>query len=224
MAANGGSGLKRRATTKAAKPRERTPRKTVDKSTREAILEAALEAFARDGFDGASLPKIAELAQIGHPLIHYHFRYKENLWRETVEYAFGGLLAEAATIEVASRSLSPLDQLRVTIQSFTQFAARYPSHFALIMAETRANSERLTWLRKNYTDVFNGYLKRILEAAIKQKLIKKVTIDHLYFIVMGAMVLYFSLNSTLPRNADMGSLADQHAKWVTEVILDGIAI
>src|SRR6266404_806186 len=95
-----------------------------DPGTKNEILEAALLAFARDGFDGASLPKIAEIANVAHPLIHYYFGSKDNLWRETVDYAFGGLVAEAAAVEAASRGLSPLHRLRVMIQAFAQFAAQ----------------------------------------------------------------------------------------------------
>ena len=108
-----------------------------------------MTALARDGFDGASLPKIAAIANIADPLIHYYFGSKDNLWRETVEYAFGGLVAEAA-VEAATRGLSPLHRLRVMVQAFAQFAARYPDHLGLIVAETRSDSERLVWLRENY--------------------------------------------------------------------------
>src|SRR6267143_4860333 len=121
-----------------------------DPGTKNEILEAALTAFARDGFDGASLPKIAEIAKIAHPLIHYYFGSKDNLWRETVDYAFGGLVAEATAVEAASRGLSPLHRLRVIVQAFAQFAARYPDHLGLMMAEMRSGSERLDWLRENY--------------------------------------------------------------------------
>src|SRR6202162_4287546 len=82
----------------------------LDLGNRRQILEGALMALARDGFDGASLPKIAEIARVAHPLIHYYFGSKDNLWRETVEYAFGGLIGEAKAVEAASRSLSPLQR------------------------------------------------------------------------------------------------------------------
>src|SRR5882724_2418214 len=125
-----------------------------DDNTRSVILAAALQAFSRDGFDGASLPKIARAANVGHPLIHYYFGSKDTLWRETVEYAFGGLISEASIIESASRGLSPLDRLRVLVRAFSLFAARYPSHLGIIMSEARADTERLTWLKTNFIHAF----------------------------------------------------------------------
>src|SRR5712692_7478449 len=202
--------------------KEQRPARAVDLGTKKEILEAALQAFARDGFDSASLPKIAEIAKIAHPLIHYYFGSKDNLWRETVEYAFGGLVAEATAVEAASRGLSPLHRLRVMVQAFAQFAARYPDHLGLIMAEMRSDSERLAWLRKNYLNAFLGRLARALKDAQEQNEIKKIPVDHLSFILIGSIVLYFSINLDPPKNVKSEELADRHAKWVLEVILNGI--
>jgi AcrR family transcriptional regulator len=198
------------------------PAAAADPGTKNEILEAALLAFARDGFDGASLPKIAEIAKVAHPLIHYYFGSKDNLWRETVEYAFGGLIREATAVEAAARSLSPLQRLRVMVQAFAQFAARYPNHFGLIMAEMRSDSERLAWLRENYLNAFVKRLTRVLKDAQEQNEIKKVPLDHLGFILIGSIVLYFSMNLEPRKNISSEDLANRHAKWVLEVILNGI--
>jgi TetR/AcrR family transcriptional regulator len=226
MAPNTGSNAKRRSSEVSLKnlrrQREKKPARAVDPGARPAILEAALTAFARDGFDGASLPKIAEIAGVAHPLIHYYFGSKDNLWRETVEYAFGGLIGEAKAVEAASSSLLPLQRLRVMVQAFAQFAARYPNHLGLIMAEMRSNSERLFWLRENYLDAFVKRLKQILKDAQEQNAIKNVPLDHLVPILMGPVLLYFSINPQSPKTFSSEELANRHAKWVLEVILQGI--
>ncbi len=221
MAFNNRSNAKKRASA-ATSRKEKRPARAVDIGTKNEILEAALTAFARDGFDGASLPKIAEIAKIAHPLIHYYFGSKDNLWRETVDYAFGGLVAEATAVEAASRGLSPLHRLRVIVQAFAQFAARYPDHLGLIMAEMRSDSERLVWLRKNYLNAFLGRLSRALKDAQEQSEIKKIPVDHLTFILVGSIVLYFSINFEPPKNVSLEDMANRHAKWVLEVILNGI--
>ena len=221
MAVNNRSTPRERVSAAALKKNKR-PARAVDLGTRKEILEAALTTFARDGFDGASLPKIAEIAKIAHPLIHYYFGSKDNLWRETVDYAFGGLVAEAAAVEAASRGLSPLHRLRVMVQAFAQFAARYPDHLGLIMAEMRSDSERLVWLCKNYLNAFLGRLARALKDAQEQNEIKKIPVDHLTFILIGSIISYFSINFDPPKNATSEDLANRHAKWVLEVILNGI--
>ena len=222
MAANAAGTKRKKRISEQTQGRAQRSASALDPGNRNQILEAALMAFARDGFDGASLPKIAEIAKVGHPLIHYYFGSKDNLWRETVEYAFGGLIGEAKAVEAASSSLSPLQRLRVMVQAFAQFAARYPNHLGLIMAEMRSDSERLDWLRENYLNAFVKRLTRVLKDAQEQNEIKKVPVEHLVPILMGSILLYFSIDVKPSKNADLEELANRHAKWVLEVILQGI--
>lgn len=49
-------------------------------TTRDALIEAAISCFARDGFRAASLRRIAETAGVNQALIGYHFRSKEGLY------------------------------------------------------------------------------------------------------------------------------------------------
>ena len=49
-------------------------------TTRDALLEAATLAFAKDGFEAANLRGIAELAGVNPALIGYHFHNKEGLY------------------------------------------------------------------------------------------------------------------------------------------------
>ncbi|GAB5486977.1 MAG: hypothetical protein Pars2KO_05470 [Parasphingorhabdus sp.] len=48
--------------------------------TREQLLRAAIRAFAREGFRGASVRNIANSAGVNFPLVTYHFGSKEKLW------------------------------------------------------------------------------------------------------------------------------------------------
>lgn len=202
---------------------KKVPARGISVNAKQAILEAALKAFSRDGFDGASLPKIADMAGIAHPLIHYHFGSKDNLWRETVDYALGDLSREATTIRTASRGLSPLDRLRVLIRAFTHFAARCPDHFGLILAEARSDSDRFSWIQENYTSDFLESLKAIILEAQEQKQIRAIPLGNLAFMLMGSMLLYFTVNPTLPKGVEIEQLADEHAELLIDIILNGIA-
>jgi AcrR family transcriptional regulator len=50
-----------------------------DASTREKILDVALDLFTDQGFDGTSMREIAERLQISKPAIYYHFASKEEI-------------------------------------------------------------------------------------------------------------------------------------------------
>jgi AcrR family transcriptional regulator len=54
-------------------------------SRRGRILVAAIQAFARSGFDGASTREIAEAAGVTDPLVFYHFGSKAGLYLAAVQ-------------------------------------------------------------------------------------------------------------------------------------------
>lgn len=55
--------------------------------TRRLILDAALELFARRGFQGASVKAIAQRANVGHGTVFWHFGDKAGLYAQVVELA-----------------------------------------------------------------------------------------------------------------------------------------
>lgn len=54
-------------------------------TTRDALLDAATQVFARDGFHAVSLREIAQVAGVNQALIGYHFRNKEGLYLAVFE-------------------------------------------------------------------------------------------------------------------------------------------
>jgi AcrR family transcriptional regulator len=66
---------------KAAGGRPRTQRHE-EGAARDSILRAAEQVFSEDGFDGASLRKIAQVADVPAALVSYHFDGKLGLYRE----------------------------------------------------------------------------------------------------------------------------------------------
>ncbi len=55
------------------------------KNKREEILQAAEEEFARNGYEGANISRIAKKVGVTHVLLYYHFQDKENLFREVLQ-------------------------------------------------------------------------------------------------------------------------------------------
>ncbi|MDQ6807369.1 MAG: TetR/AcrR family transcriptional regulator [Actinomycetota bacterium] len=69
-----------------ARPRRRAPRpdeRRIDpERSRRALLDAALEEFAANGFAGTTVRAIADRASVSKDLISYHFGGKAELYRE----------------------------------------------------------------------------------------------------------------------------------------------
>lgn len=63
----------------------RTGRRPGNQDTRQAILDAARQAFAERGFDGASIRQIATSAGVDPALVHHYFGAKDKLFLATMD-------------------------------------------------------------------------------------------------------------------------------------------
>jgi TetR/AcrR family transcriptional regulator len=64
--------------------------------TRPEILAVATEEFARDGYSGARVDRIAGRTQTTERMIHYHFGSKESLYLDVLERAYSAIRQAAA--------------------------------------------------------------------------------------------------------------------------------
>ena len=217
--------------TKSSKKRATSPSKKrnavpLSSNPKDTILSAALKAFARDGYSGASMPAIAKMAEVAPTLIHYYFGSKENLWRETIEYSLGGLRRDALAIGHATRALGPLDRLRALLQMLVRHAARWPDHFVMTTAEARSESDRYAWVLENYTGVIFEEIVKALQDAKDDDLIDEVPTEQLTFLLVGGLLVYFTLNPRRPNNPDpkeLDKLANEYTDMMFKLLLHGIA-
>lgn len=207
---------KRKSSQKFDAPLDEAPK------SKDSILSASLQAFARYGYDGASMPQIAKLAQVAPPLIHYYFGSKDNLWRETVEYSLGKLRREAAAIRAATRALAPLDQLRAILQAHAHFAAQWPDHFFMIIAEARSDGERYAWVQENYTGVLFDDVVAILAEARDKGQIRDTNIQQLALLLIGGLLLYFTVYPSRPKEAERDQIADEYTEMIFDLLQRGV--
>ena len=121
--------------------------------TRASILNAAIAEFAERGFEGASIRAIADRLGLQHPLITYHYRSKDILWRAAAEHAFAQIRIEWDISAREQSDLSPLARLR---------------------QETLTNNPRLKWVAKAVlAPLLERLLPQIIEAQ-KQGLVPPV--------------------------------------------------
>jgi AcrR family transcriptional regulator len=216
----------------ASKPQAR--RRTAEKPAaqggdgRNDILKAALTAFARDSFDGASLPDIARQAGIGAPLIHYHFGSKENLWRETVDYAFREITSRFNAIALASKDLAPVDCIKLYFRMLLRFSADYPEHVLVIISEMRQPGERLTWVTEKYLRQIHNHIDSATERAVALGQIRPVPSVYLTNTVIHSAVQFYasaplmkSLYDVDPGDPD---IATEHADWLVDILFNGISV
>jgi AcrR family transcriptional regulator len=127
-------------------------------STREKILDVALDLFTDQGFDGTSMREIAGRLGITKPSIYYHFSSKEDIL----------LALHMRTHELSRAALSRLSGQPVTLQTWgsalsellDQMAAQ-PRLF-LMHERNQAALEKLH--RKEHDDEHDDFQQRLQQA------------------------------------------------------------
>jgi AcrR family transcriptional regulator len=97
-----------------------------DLTARARIRDAALDQFARHGFDGATIRGIAEAARVSPGLVQHHFRSKETLRRA----------CDDAVLDLVSRKLAAIRDGQITQPSFV--AALYATAPPIVRYVSRA--------------------------------------------------------------------------------------
>lgn len=142
-------------------PRGRPNRAEQQRSieTRTQILTAAVSEFAEKGYEAASIRSIADRIGMQHPLITYHYRNKEALWRAAAEYAFDRIRTEWDESISQEAPLSPLERLRLEYGALFRYTALFPEFHRFMRQEAQADTPRLRWVAET---VINPLLDRIL--------------------------------------------------------------
>lgn len=74
---------------------------------RQQILDAALDVFGEQGFEGATTKDIATRADVTHGLIYFYFKNKEDLFGAACEYQAEQVAERLAHVEQTDASLPP---------------------------------------------------------------------------------------------------------------------
>ena len=83
------------------RPVARRPRPAIRKENERALLEAAEQIFAEQGYSGATTAAIARRAGVPKANLHYYFATKEGLYRAVVERVLTAWLAAAAPFDAS---------------------------------------------------------------------------------------------------------------------------
>lgn len=120
---------------------ESRPRPRNAAATREAILQSAIENFARSGYDGVGLRQIAHEAGVTAMLVNRYFGSKERLFAEVVETAF------ATPVFITERPDNLVADTVKALVARSEPGADVPQPF-LIMLRSASNPVAITIVRE----------------------------------------------------------------------------
>src|SRR6476469_7655654 len=154
------------------------PRKRAEQQrsleTRGAILDAAIAEFAERGFDGESIRAIADRIGLQHPLITYHYRRKDILWRAAAEHAFAQIRSGWDTSAPENSDLPPLARLREEYATLFHYTVAFPEFHRFMRQEAFTNNPRLKWVARTVVAPLLERLIPQIVAAQRQGLLPEI--------------------------------------------------
>lgn len=97
------------------------------------ILEAAERIFLRDGYEGATIRKIADEVGVSSTALYMHFRDKSEILVEISENAFAQLIAQNQ--EIAALPMDPATRVRRMVEAYMQFGLANPNAYQLVFGQ-----------------------------------------------------------------------------------------
>ena len=163
--------------------------------TRRRILEAAAKEFADKGFEGASSRNIAVAAGVKHPLITYHFKTKDGLWRAVLTDLNERFRERYRTRLVGLRGVDDVTTLRLLLEEFVNFSDHHPEFHWLMSNVAREPSAKLEWLCSEYTQPHLEELAKLIASAQRQDRFVRGDPYHLAYAFIGAVTRIYMVGA-----------------------------
>lgn len=158
------------------------------KNKKAEILAAAEEEFAKNGYEGANLCRIAKKVGVTHVLLYYHFKDKENLFRELIEQKIGAFIQSVLPPE-GTENLHFMDNIDNLIGQNFDFMAANALLARLIVNEQGPMPELLKDIaHRNYGEYLQS-LQHTLDVEAAEGNIITTNAEHLMLTICSLNIM-----------------------------------
>jgi len=176
--------------------------------TRDSILKAATQIFAKYGYDGGSVEKISKAANSVDRMIYYYFGNKEGLFIEVIEGIYRRM--NEAESKLKLNTDAPVQALKEVIDFVLSYYQKHPEFVTLLNTENLHQGRHISKSPRasEYSSPAIEIIARILQSGVQQKLFRvDLNARHVYLLIAATGYFYMSNRHTL--TAFLGeSLAD----------------
>ena len=213
------------AEVKEEKPARKQQQRSI--KTKQKLLDAAIEAFSENGFKGTSTRDIAERAGVHHPLITYHFKNKEELWRAAADRIFSKFNASMGQALQEVINECPRTRMAMMIRTYVRYAASQPALHKVMVQEASHPSSRLDWLIKTHLrplfEVTVKNLKELQDAGLAPQGNPAILFNLIRVSSGGLIALGHELKGTSGIDLEAPGTIDELSDMIIDVFLPEIA-
>ena len=193
--------------------------------TQQKLLDAAIQAFSENGFKGTSTRDIAERAGVHHPLITYHFKNKDQLWRAAADRVFRDFRRSLAASLDEHRHESPKRRMASLIRAYVHYAKSQPALHKVMVQEASYPNPRLDWLiethLKPFFDASFELLEELQAIGVAPRGNPKLLFNMIRLSSGGLLALGNELKQSSGIDVEREETLDEIAEMVVEVFLPG---
>jgi AcrR family transcriptional regulator len=163
------------------------------------LLKAGQSAFARHGFEGASLRGIAASAGVDPALAAHHFGSKEALWEAIIE-RFALYLAPyiVQLRELQTQRDIPIrTRIETAFRQLISAVCEEPESGMLISRISAERGEKLDLLVEKLVRPYYDAFAPLLQEAMREELIAEQPLEMLYFMLLHAVTVSVSFRHVL---------------------------
>ena len=126
------------------------------------ILEAAERIFIADGYEGATIRKIADAVGVSSTALYMHFQDKSRILQEICERTLRVLLAR--NTELAAKPLDPVVRVRMMLEAYMLWGLEHPNTYQLVYTTPRPSVPENADLSNQCYEAFRGVVAEVAAA------------------------------------------------------------
>jgi AcrR family transcriptional regulator len=194
-------------------------------STREVILQSALEHFARFGFEGASLRDIAADAGVNHGMIRHIYGSKNEIWREAIVFLFERLGREVSLEAEIRAGMGDRELFAAYVHRYVRYCAAHPEHARIMIQQSSGSGPDLNQATRRFIRARHSVAAPIVERLRATGDLPDVDLLSLAFSLAASCQMLFVLapevKSLAGRNVFLPEEIERHAQAVVGIFLRG---
>ncbi|HEV7731143.1 MAG TPA: TetR/AcrR family transcriptional regulator [Candidatus Binatia bacterium] len=196
------------------------------------MLDAALTAFAEQGYSGTSVRDLCRRLGVSHNLVHQRYRSKEALWYAAVDRGFAALAFELGDA-LSKAPDDDLARLRAVLVRFLEVSAAWPALLKIMNQESAAPGPRLDYLFERHIAPASWLVTGVLRRLHRQGRVRDVAPATFHFLLThgaGGVLSLTALTDRFARTFDPAvdrrtpDGVRRYAEDVVELLLAGMLI